>query len=282
MAELGLGLAALGRPAYLNAGHGDALGPAAATPEELEAYTHQMLDAAYACGIRYVDAARSYGHAEEFLASWLEQSGHTDTRVGSKWGYTYTGDWRVGPGVVHEVKDHSVEALRRQYAESRAVLGEHLGLYQIHSATIESGVLEDTEVLDELRRIRDRDGIAIGLTVSGPNQAEIVRRALHHDVFASVQCTWNLLEPSAGAALAEAAGGGWRVIVKEAMANGRLAAEGPAAARVALAAALAQPWATIVLSGATTVRQLEENVQAARMAEPSAEYWATRAQLPWT
>ena len=35
-----------------------------------------MLDAAYAAGVRYVDAARSYGRAEEFLAGWLAERGH--------------------------------------------------------------------------------------------------------------------------------------------------------------------------------------------------------------
>lgn len=282
MAELGLGLAALGRPAYLTAGHGHDLGALADTPEALEAHAHRLLEAAYALGIRYVDAARSYGYAEAFLASWLSRSGHDDVIVGSKWGYTYTGEWRTGPGVVHEVKDHSLAALRRQYAESRALLGDHLDLYQIHSATFESGVLEDGGVLAELRRIRDEDGIAIGLTVSGPNQGAIIRRALELDVFESVQCTWNLLEPSAGPALADAAATGWRVIVKEAMANGRLAGDGAAAARAALAAALAQPWASTVLSGAATVAQLEDNVRAAALAEPPDVYWARRAQLPWT
>ena len=69
---------------------------------------------------------------------------------------------------------------------------------------------------------------------------------------------------------------GWAVLVKEAVANGRLtAAGGPpaaltalAAARgvtedaIALAAALAQPWASVVLSGAVTRAQLDENLAA--------------------
>ena len=54
-----------------------------------------MLDAAYAAGVRYVDAARSYGRAEEFLAGWLAERGHADVIVGSKWGYRYTGGWRL-------------------------------------------------------------------------------------------------------------------------------------------------------------------------------------------
>src|SRR5205807_10055816 len=46
-------------------------------------------------------------------------------------------------------------SLLRQAAESRELLGRHLGLYQIHSATRESGVLDNQEVLRELARLRE-------------------------------------------------------------------------------------------------------------------------------
>src|SRR5262249_2060785 len=105
--------------------------------------------------------------------------------------------------------------------------------------------------------------------------------------FQSVQATWNLLEPSAGHALADAKALGWGVIVKEALANGRLANQ----AAVALAAALAQPWAGGVLSGAGTRGQLDSNLAAAALAreradwpdiaESSRDYWARRSALPW-
>src|SRR5690242_15194586 len=73
-ARLGLGLAALGRPAYHTLDHGRDLGDDR-TPSRLEARAHAVLDAAYAAGIRYVDAARSYGRAEEFLRHWLDARG---------------------------------------------------------------------------------------------------------------------------------------------------------------------------------------------------------------
>jgi aryl-alcohol dehydrogenase-like predicted oxidoreductase len=150
--------------------------------------------------------------------------------VGSKWGYTYVADWRMDADV-HEVKDHSLQTLRRQVGESRALLGSRLALYQIHSATLESGVLEDRGVLEELVKLRG-DGLAIGLTTSGARQGETVRRALQVRVagerpFDVVQATWNPLEPSAGPALAEAKEAGWGVIVKEAVANGRLVPGAP-------------------------------------------------------
>ena len=70
MTEIGLGLAALGRPAYINLGHEADLGPDR-SPEALRARTHAVLDHAYEAGVRYFDAARSYGLAEEFLGTWL-------------------------------------------------------------------------------------------------------------------------------------------------------------------------------------------------------------------
>ncbi|MEV6495282.1 hypothetical protein AB0M20_42700, partial [Actinoplanes sp. NPDC051633] len=71
-------------------------------------------------------------------------------------------------------------------------------------------------------------GVVIGVSTSGPAQAEAIRAALRVRVdgkplFRSVQATWNLMEPSAGPALAEAHDAGCMVIVKEALANGRLA-----------------------------------------------------------
>jgi hypothetical protein len=70
--------------------------------------------------------------------------------VSSKWGYVYTAGWRVRADPP-EVKHHDVGTLRRQLDETRAQLGDWLATYQVHSATPESGVLEDAAVLGNLR-----------------------------------------------------------------------------------------------------------------------------------
>jgi aryl-alcohol dehydrogenase-like predicted oxidoreductase len=315
---MGLGLAALGRPAYINLGRGVDLG-ADRDVESLEQRAHEVLNAAFAEGVRYFDVARSYGLAERFLSSWL--AGLDDApggiTVGSKWGYTYVGDWRVDADV-HEVKDHSASTLSRQWAESRELLGEWLRLYQIHSATLDTGVLEDRAVLEELMSVRGQ-GVVVGLTTSGPRQGDVLQVALETEVdgvnpFECVQATWNLLERSVGKALAAAHRTGWGVIVKEAVANGRLTPResdlgfaeqrnllariaeryGVTEDAVAIAGVLAQPWVDVVLSGATTVEQLRSNMTAldvdlseadlaalAQMTEEPESYWSTRAALRW-
>jgi aryl-alcohol dehydrogenase-like predicted oxidoreductase len=307
VSPLGFGLAAVGRPAYINVGHSDDLG-AERSVDDLRQRSEALLDAAYAAGIRYFDAARSYGRAEEFLGGWLRSRGLApgEVTVGSKWGYTYTGGWRLD-AERHEVKDLSVDTLRRQLEETQALLGDHLSLYQIHSATRESGVLEDQAVLAELESLRDA-GVAVGLTVTGPDQAGTIEAARALETFDTVQATWNLLERSAEPVLERAHAAGMGVIVKEALANGRLTTRGEAGPltatsrdlgaspdAVAIAAALSRPWADVVLSGAATKRQLESNLAALavdydegmgrrlrELAEDPRDYWSRRSELAWT
>ena len=313
--RLGLGLAAVGRPAYHTIAHGADF-PEGRSPEQLQRRTHTLLDEAFEAGIRYVDAARSYGRAEAFVRAWVDarRLRPEDFVVGSKWGYRYVGGWQI-EAERHEVKDHSLGAFRAQRGESLAILGPHLSLYQVHSVTPESPALSDDALLDELAGLRD-EGVRIGLTVSGARQAEVIRRSLDVErggapLFQAVQATWNLLEPSCEAALRDAHAAGRQVIVKEPLANGRLTPRGDAGTRgplaevarrggwsvdaVALAAALARPCADLVLLGASTVDQLRSNLAVLRLPLPSRDlatlealreepelYWANRASLRWT
>ncbi|GFR46752.1 hypothetical protein Agub_g8377 [Astrephomene gubernaculifera] len=332
---LGLGLAALGRPGYINLGHGGDLG-AGKSVADMRAHCASVLDEARRLGIRYYDAARSYGRAEEFLASWLggqqgeqgqDQGGQRGESllVGSKWGYRYTADWQVDTGgQPHEVKDHSCDHLRLQAGQTEALLGPYLRLYQIHSATLESGVLDAADVLSELAALKRSRGWKIGLSLSGVHQAATLHKALQvrcpgdgSRLFDCVQATYNLLEQSAGPALAEAHAAGLSVIVKEGLANGRLTHRntdprfaprlgalqrvadkyGSTVDAVALAALLLQPFRPLVLSGAACGRQLRDNAGALELAgrlqpedvsrlqsellQPPEQYWADRSALAW-
>ncbi|MEO1167064.1 MAG: aldo/keto reductase, partial [Chloroflexota bacterium] len=134
-------------------------------------------------------------------------------------------DWQVN-ATQHEIKDHSLKVLKKQWHESQSHLGTYLNLYQIHSATIESGVMTNKDVLLNLAKLKE-EGVRIGLTTSGENQAVIISKAINIRVdgvrlFDVVQSTWNVLEQSASDALYAAHLAGMGVIIKEALANGRL------------------------------------------------------------
>jgi aryl-alcohol dehydrogenase-like predicted oxidoreductase len=319
--RLGLGLAAVGRPAYITLGRAHDLAGDRSV-EAMYARAGMVLDAAWAASVRYVDVARSYGRAEEFLARWLDERGVAADAVtiGSKWGYRYTAAWRLD-AAVHEQKEHSLTRFRTQLAESRALLGDRLALYQIHSATLESGCLDDQPLLSALVEGRAAGAYrAVGITLTGPGAAAVLERALaaHVDgvrVFDVVQATFNLLEPSLATGLEAARGCGLRVIAKEVFANGRLSPANdrpPDAAlratlahvaagvhltvdQLAVAWVLAHPFVDVALSGAATAAQVISHAAAvgrtlpagdlealAPLAEPVAQYWSTRASLPWS
>lgn len=315
VSNMGLGLAALGRPGYINLGHGDDLAHDYVV-EAMEGRTHRMLDLAYEKGVRYFDAARSYGRAEKFLYSWLEKQTADDIVVGSKWGYIYTAEWKI-EAEKHEIKRHTLEVLNKQWEKSKVLLPQ-LKLYQIHSATFESGVLEDSEVLHRLAELKN-EGVAIGLTLSGPNQAEVLEAAMLERVdgvhlFETVQATFNVMEQSTGEVLQQAAEAGMGIIVKETLANGRLTPRNRNAAfletkavleemmeqlnikmdMLALAFVLHQPWAQIVLSGASVEAHLKSNLAAVNvelgedyltalqsLSQEKQLYWDIRKDMTW-
>lgn len=317
--KLGLGLAALGRPGYINLLHAGDL-EKNYTVEAMRQNAHAVLDKAYDSGVRYFDVARSYGKAEEFLASWLKARDIKpgELTIASKWGYTYTADWKVDASI-HEIKEHSLSILKKQWRESKAILGDYITIYQIHSATLDTGVLQNKDVLLELARMRKEEGIKIGVTVSGDNQAALIGKAINVRVdkvrlFDTIQATWNVLEQSASDALYAAHIAGLGVVIKEALANGRLTQKNTnpdfilklaslnveanrldtTVDALAMAAVLSLNWVNVVLSGATNIEQMESNLEAvnvdwdylaaaalSRMAEHPLKYWEMRSTLSW-
>ncbi len=313
-ARWALGTAVLGRPAYINTGSAAEL-PAARSVDAFRANTWAVLDAAVEAGVDWIDTARSYGRAEEFVGQWWRSRAEADPNwperaptVSSKWGYAYVGNWNAA-AEVHELKEHSLRQFERQWELTVQAL-PRLHLYQVHSLTTDSPLFEDGPLLDALARVRDH-GVAIGFSTSGPRQAETVHRALEVTrggaaLSSAVQSTWNLLETSVGVALSEASRRELTVIVKEVLANGRLVTDPPDALRsiaerhhvgadaVALAAAATQPWANRVLLGPAGPAQLAQNLLADTLtiddadlavltgfALDPAQYWGERSALPW-
>ncbi len=337
--RIGLGMAALGRPGYINLDRYITFGSdhSQRTVDRMQTQSNLVLDRLFqlcstlhqsnadnnlsgnnCSSLPWIDCARSYGLSERFVGEYL-RSRHispNDVYVSSKWGYAYVANFAVTlPGTApHEIKDHSVEQFLKQVKETDSFLGEYINLYQIHSATFESGVLENVQVHHALDQCRRERGWKIGLSVSSPQQDQIIRAAMKirvddRPLFDSVQCTYNLLEQRPGPALQEAHNMGMDIIIKEGLANGRILRQSAVIRyseqlacqpdQLALAVILAQPFQPRVLSGAVTPEQLESNFQVASVQEklqanpsllkeimeacvvPSEEYWAERAALEW-
>lgn len=333
--RLGLGMAALGRPGYINLERGaifDDRDASTSSTDDVhrsvesmqekanEAMAALILESKANNMLPWYDCARSYGLSEKFVGEFLRGNKvKTDeVVVSSKWGYTYVADWKVEleSGAPHEVKDHSVENFLKQVEETKENIGEFLNLYQVHSATFESGILTDSRVHEALAACKRENGWKIGLSVSGPAQGDTLREAMKitssdgDRLFDSVQCTYNILEQRPGSVLLEAHNAGIDIIIKEGMANGRIlknekmlefaAKSGFAADQLALACILAQPFQPRVLSGAVTPEQLSSNAEAIKLSErlkiddvdllndimkeclmESEQYWKDRSALAW-
>lgn len=328
--RIGLGMAALGRPGYITLDRGAVFGTdGPRTVDKMQQQANKVMDQLFAdtsepssssssSSLPWLDCARSYGLSEKFVGEYLRANkiSPDQVHVSSKWGYTYVADFQVSlpEGEPHEVKDHSTENFLKQVNETDEFIGEYVDLYQIHSATFESGILSDARAHQALADCRKERGWLIGLSVSSPKQDEVLREAMKIRVdnvplFDSVQCTYNLLEQRPGPALQEAHDAGMDIIVKEGLANGRVLRH-PAVLKysqrlscepdqLALACILAQPFVPRVLSGAVTPEQLESNLKAVALSEklredpsllkeimeetivPSDEYWSERSALAW-
>ncbi|MGA1762877.1 MAG: aldo/keto reductase [Gammaproteobacteria bacterium] len=310
--KLGLGLAALGRPGYINLGHNQNIGPDK-SKQALYLQAEKVLSFAYQSGIQYFDVARVYGASEEFLSTWIRKQNQFNGFVGSKWGYEYLADWKIDTDV-HERKDHSLSFLKKQWVETRLNLGKNIDLYQIHSVTSESNVLNDRDVLNELHNIKN-SGIQIGISTSGPDQEETIKKLLEinrvEKIFSFIQCTINILEQSCQQTLIKASESGINIIAKEVFANGRLSAANKnfhqkeisnlvniaidlnlSLEELSLIWAYQQNYIKIVLTGAATVEQIQSNFDAIGKSDltlpnlsdlsiSKENYWQSRKSLKW-
>ena len=279
--KIGLGLASLGRPGYINIGHHKDIGDDKSQSKMMH-NCHQVLDYAYEKGIRYFDVARVYGNAEEFLSSWIRKQSNFQGFVGSKWGYEYLANWDIN-AEKHERKDHSSSFLKHQWVETRMNLGKSIDLYHIHSVTPDSKVLEDPDVIKELEIIK-KGGVDIGISTSGPEQKKTIEEFIRINdklkLFNFLQLTINIFDQSCVSILKEAANQKINVIAKEVFSNGRLTSANDtfdikeiqslkeiskdldlSLEELAFLWVYQQPHIKIVLTGATTIAQIQENLK---------------------
>ncbi len=313
--QIALGTAAIGRPVYINIKQ-EPSGP----DFSLDTFRQKgvsMLETAYRKGIRHFDTAPNYGLAEGLLIDWIKQKNDPSLTVSTKWGYTYIADFDP-EATEHEIKEHSLIKLNEQWEVSKALL-PNLKLYQIHSATFESGVLNNTEVINRLYALKQKFDLIIGLTITGSNQAEVLKKALTLEVdgdrlFQSVQFTFNLLDQSVAGMIDDLKQLKGPILIKEVLANGRLIPNdnyivyrslydemkrlakkyvvNPDA--IALRFAMDSFENSVVLSGANNETHLEANLKAKMFsltpdemdllrsfAIAPQEYWKERNELKW-
>lgn len=315
MTKIGLGLAAIGRPEYINLRK---IADSNKSEANYKKNALDLLDHAYRKGLRDFDTAPSYGKGEAYLIEWYRRHNYPDLNLSTKWGYTYVANWEIGYSGAHEIKEHSLAKLKEQWPESKLLLPA-LGIYQIHSATFDSGVLSNNEVLNELFYIKQQTGIKIGLSVSGSEQNRIIKAAAEKMVegqalFDSFQVTYNILEGSTHQTVKKLMEQGKTIIIKEALANGRLfrqrdyphynalydALESMARCHRVGTDAIALRYVmdflspTLVLSGASNTAQLDENLKVnqfnlsrkemhtlSEFSIDAQSYWNERKQLKW-
>ena len=311
--KIGIGLAALGRPEYINIREDKNIDK---TEEAFRENAFSVLDFAYNLGIRYFDTAPSYGKGEQFLLDWNKDRKFSEVVLGTKWGYTYVANWELGYQGKHEIKEHSIEKLQQQWKVSQLLLPE-LKIYQIHSATLDSGVLQNEAVLNQLHQIKKQSGLLIGLSASGDNQNEIIEEALKVKVdneflFDSFQITYNILEQSTFDILKVLKLKNKTIIIKEALANGRVFSQNNKETytflkglsekynvgidAIAMRFVIDSVNPDYVLSGASNTVQLEQNIkclqaellftnseyeQLRSLHMPPSEYWEERSALSW-
>ncbi len=222
MSVIGLGTAAIGRPQYINIRQtaNDRL-----NLKEFREGAWRILNQAYDLGIRYFDTAPGYGFAEALLIEWLEEKKDQEIEVATKWGYTYVANFDP-QARQHEVKEHSLGKLLEQWRQSEQLF-PYLTTYQIHSATFSTGVLENQAVLEQLANLKSEYNLLIGITTTGADQLAVLRKALEVivdgiELFDVFQSTYNILDQSIAEVGEELAVRNKRLIVKEALANGRL------------------------------------------------------------
>lgn len=313
--QIGLGTAAIGRPQYINVRQEQALNLAL---HEFRQQGMTVLQNAFELGVRYFDTAPGYGMAEQMVQEWISRQDESEIEVATKWGYTYTANFDPA-ATTHEVKEHSLSKLKQQWSQSKKLLPQ-LSTYQIHSATFDSGVLNNPAILQRMAQLSKEHGLLLGLSTTGSNQMEVIRYALEITVdeeplFDVFQATYNLFDQSIAQIAPKLRSMQKRLVIKEALANGRIFPNKTflhyedtytklqsmakkykvGVDAIALRFCLDSVPNYVVLSGAQSLDHLRDNLKALEFSldvddvaalrgeavDPSA-YWNERKQLIWS
>jgi aryl-alcohol dehydrogenase-like predicted oxidoreductase len=89
--RMGLGMAALGRPGYINLDRASILGSGERDVDTMQRHANAVMDRLFSMGnAAWLDCARSYGLSEKFVGEYLRSKNvrPEEVYVSSKWGYS--------------------------------------------------------------------------------------------------------------------------------------------------------------------------------------------------
>lgn len=207
----------------------------------------QLVRDAIGLGIRHVDTAPAYGLAERRVGLALAGLAVPVT-VSTKVGETFDRG--------RSTYDFSAGATRSSVARSRELLGrERLDLVLVHSNGDDERILREEGVTGALRRLRDEGPVAaIGFSAKTLGGALEALEAGYD----ALMLEYHPLDPSLRPAFDRAAELGRSVLVKKALASGRLRPS------EAIPFALAAPAVTCVVVGSLRAGHLAECIALAR------------------
>ena len=250
LGQTGLRLPALGFGAF-KIGRNQGIKYPTAYDLPTETKVRQLLDGVLAAGLNLIDTAPAYGLSEERLGRAL--AGRRDQFVlSTKVGETFT------DGV--STYDYSTPAVRASLERSlQRLQTDVLDLVFIHSNGNDLAIQHETDVVPLLQEYRSRGRIrAIGLsgkTVPGAQAAL--------DWADVLMVEYHLEDTSHDAVMRTAAERGIGVVVKKALASGKL----PAAE--ALRFVMAHPAVTSAVVGGLSLHHLIENAEVVRSLRPA-------------
>ncbi|NMB45690.1 MAG: 4Fe-4S dicluster domain-containing protein [Firmicutes bacterium] len=219
---------------------------------------------AFELGVNYIDTAYGYCHGNseivvgKALKGWRDKV-YLSTKMPT-WLVKAKGDYR-----------------RLLEEQLRKLDVEYIDFYHFHALSQErwDNIVLKYDLLDEAQKAKD-EGLIKHISFSFHDDPEVLKRLVDVGIFSSLLCQYNLLDRANEEAIAYAHEKGLGVVIMGPVAGGRLAAsskniqklmQGRAVStpELALRFVLANSNVSCALSGMTSVKMVEENVQTASM-----------------
>lgn len=213
-----------------------------------EPAVERLLNGVLELGMTLIDTAPAYGLSEERIGRCLSRR-RQEFVLSTKVGETFEGG--------SSRYDYSAQAVRSSLDRSlRRLKTDVLDLVLVHSNGDDLAIQQQTDVVPILQEYRER-GLIRAIGLSGKTVAGAERALEWAD---ALMVEYHLEDRSHESVMSAAADRGVAVVVKKALASGRLPAQ------QALGFVLANPAVACAVVGGLNLEHLRENVQTAQQA----------------